>query len=398
MGNLNNTKSDRRWKRFGKPKVETDSIIIPEIDSVIIPEIDSVIIPEIDVLEYNEEYKYDIDKKNILLIGRKNNKIGSGIFYSNNMLNEILTNVGFNVIFLDSLDFETYLNKKYDIDLVFLYDDSVFSCNNIEKIISISKLYYNKPILCNSMYNNTFDRDNTISNNIEYFKKNGLDNINLMVFSKISEDLLNQKYNTNKFFFLPKTIRCLDSKIKNFNQRKDIFLGDFNKFVDKELNGGIDISEFVFNFKKRFPNIELHAFTHHKLTYRPDIKDFDYIKNNINLTTKKNNLCEYISNYRLYISLIKHETFSMIPLEVQNCGCPIFYRSMKHSLDSYLSNSGYMWDNFSDLLNSIDLMYFNEKLWTQMSYISVNNFKNNNYKNIEYLFLLQIEKLINKTE
>jgi len=344
----------------------------------------------------------NINNKTILFLGRKSRNKNTGIFFSAHMIVESLKNVGFNVIFIDSSDEVSYLTNKYSVDLIWIYDDNFF---NLSDIIRIRNLYGKKiPILINSAYDGQDNQTNKIIHDIAALNSNGYNNVYYGVFSKEIENYNCFDRYKDKIIFIPKTIKKISGSIKNYSERNGICLGDFNKFMNSKLTNNLDVYEVIYQLKQSFPDIELYAFKHHNYDNHPlnpykvnvvnNTKQKQFIENNIKIVDFKEDLIQWISRFRIYVSLINRETFSMIPTEVQALGTIVMYRDMPQSLNYYLWNSGYLWENTDDLKHVIKTVYYNEDIWNELSKLSILNYDKNYYMNTKYFLKFQVDKLM----
>jgi len=339
----------------------------------------------------------NLNKLRILFLGRKNSHYGSGIYMSAQMIVNSLKVVGVDVTYTDTHDEVSYLSVKYDVDLIWFYDDGAYSTKLIRKI---RNLYGNGvPILVNSMYNQDNKRTKQIIKDNKSLNSNGYCNVYFGVFTKEAENQNVFNDNIFNFFSIPKTIRNVNLSALKYNERKDIFLGDYNKLMNSELTDNLNIYKLILKLKSEFNDINLYAVNHHPI---PKISgnvvnnsaEIEYIKNNINVFSYRKDLISRIGEFRLYVCLINKETFSMVPAEAQSVGTIVLYRNMPQSLNSYFYYSAYMWESTDDLINVIRKIYYDENVWNELSSNSILNHKRNTVDNMKHILNLELEKLI----
>lgn len=347
--------------------------------------------------------KEKMNNLKILYIGRKNRGYRSGIGKSGKMIVELLKNANSDVIFIDSGDYDLYLRKKYEIDLIWFYDDTAYDNDNIR---TIQTLYGNQiPILVNSTYNDTYNRANKIIKKINTLNQEQYNNVYFAVFSKEIENSLMFKDYKKYIFSVPKTIRYEKNRIPIFSKRKSICLGEYNKFMNSALTDNLNIYQLIRELKEEFKNVNFFALRHydydinHKLHPHNANKinnenEIKFIENNITIVDYSENLLNWIKDFKIYLSLINKESFSMIPAEAQSVGTVVIYRNMPQSLNSYFYYSAYMWESMDDLKNAIKTIYYNEDVWNELSKLSILNYQTNCITNLKFVLRLELEKLI----
>lgn len=343
------------------------------------------------------------EKVKILYIGRKISHIITGIATSGNMITRLLEEAGCHVIYIDSQDVDNFLKKKWDINVIWYYDDSRF---NIDIIKTLQNIYGNNiPILINSVFNNLKEHTKEIINRLNILNSGVLNNVYFGVFTKEIENIKDFENHKNNIFAIPKTIISHNNVPPTFHERKNICLGEYNKFMNNSLTDNLNIYEIIFNLKKEFKDIDFYAFKHHSydsshfLHPRNSNKinnsnEIDYIENTIKIEGYKKDLIDWLKYFKIYISLNNNETFSMVPAEAQGIGTFVMFRNMPQSLNSYFYYSAYMWESIEDLIKAIKLVYYNEEVWNELSELSLSNYNTNSIKKLKFILRLQIEKLI----
>jgi len=338
-----------------------------------------------------------IIKDGILFISRKNRHLNTGIGISAQLIVNILNSLKLKVYFVDSRNTHSYLSKQHKVNLIWIYDDGQVTDTQISKL---SKLYNNSiPILFNSTFNNDLGQTKII---IDKIKNLGL---YMVVFSNGVINLPHIEKYKNNLIVIPKTIKIARYRNLPFNRRKDICIGDINKLLNSSLNDNLNVYKIITCIKEQFPDINLHAFKHHIYPLNHTLNPYNSNKintqneiekifNNVKIHGFQENLTDWLGNFRIYISLINKETFSMVPVEAQSVGTVVFYRNMPQSLNEYISNSGYMWDDIDDLINAIKRIYYNKDSWTKLSELSLLNYKLRRFDVVAEIMLLQLEKVV----
>jgi hypothetical protein len=319
----------------------------------------------------------------VLLLGRKNAKHKSGITISCNLIFKSLQEIG------DYIEYES-ISKPLDasinkFDLFYLYGELDQADKRIQEI---RKYRGNSvPILLNSTYDKNTKRTSWILGKLNVYNKS-FNNLYMSSFSKEVENLEVFKDHKDNIFHVPKLIKNVTQKRKAFSERKDICLGEYNKFMNKRLTGYLNVENIVQEINKNFKDIELWSFLHYDT--KPNV-----IKG-LKVAPYDPNLDEWLCNFKIYLTLVDRETFCMVPAEAQGVGTPVFYRNMPQSLNSHIYNTGYLWENVDDLLVAIENIYYNNKNWNIISKQSILNYESRKSEYVKLNLSLQLKKLITR--
>lgn len=316
-------------------------------------------------------------------------------------ITELLKKADCEVTFLNARDEGMYGVKQDKPDIIWFYEDTALTWDHLFKL---SELYRHKvPLVFNSMYTYSEDSKKSIIAILNRFHSKGIKNIFAGVFTEEARN----SFGKYKPFVavLPTTIKLISMKSELFKDRSGIMLGEFNKFNNPVLTGGLDIYRFVKKLVKAFPGIDLFAYRHFKLQEAHRLhayninginshKELDYVQRKVKIIEYTPDLIHTMNTFRAYVSVVTNETFAMVPAEVQASGIPVLYRDMPQSLTPHLYYSGYVWDNTNDLINALKNIYYDEKIWNTFNRRSLKNYEASCENDLQYLLRFQLDKII----
>jgi len=342
-----------------------------------------------------------MDKLNVLFLGRFKGKSSkrkmTGMSVASQLIHKMLVDAECNVTALPASNKAAYLDKIYDVDLVWFYEDTIL---REELITEIAIKYGPKiPVVFSSMY--TFKEDRKLFL-LEQLKSSPR-NVYLGVFTQEARNSFGE--DKDRVLAIPKTIRDTPVENRKYESRSGLMLGEFNKLMNPDHTSRLDIYNLVYRLKTEFSDVKLLAYKHyniqegHRLSTRRvntlnNNEQMDYIEKNVEIIEYTPDLISKIGESRLYLSLVTTETFAMVPCEVQSGGTPVLYRDMPQSLSPHLYFSAYMWDSIDDLIEAIKLLYFNSAAWESVSKKGLHNYHAHNSVGLQYILRLQLEKLV----
>lgn len=322
---------------------------------------------------------------NILLFGRigsRDVKRGGGISRSAFSIKECLSTIGDSVILLDIK--AELIDIPKNIDIVWMYGDFDTIPNKITKLRSI---YPKIPIIINSTWDNSRSRAKWMSTFINELPANN--NIFWAVFTRESIDNPMLRPIKDKIVVVPKVLRMRNT-INNtpFESRSGICIGEIAKVLRRNLTK-VDIVEWLDKLHANLPDIDLWSYSQYSTN--SELPKYVKIK-----SYQQDEFVNWLGSFRLFVSLVNHETFAMVPMEAQFAGTPVFYRNMPQSLSSYINHTGYVYDDIDDLVWSIKEIYYDKEKWSFMSSLSQANSKTKTMHLQAPILHLLLNKVIQK--
>lgn len=320
----------------------------------------------------------------VLLIGRFDTYKKGGIYKSNHMLREYLTEIGYDVHCIDSMDKDYEITD--DINVCIIYPGDTSRPDFIEaenKMIEAS----NKGIKCciNMSYNNEINRTREIDKHFNRYL-NLKSKIYMLTFSEgVKLDPILSKYKDLMVPF-PKTISLSDSDFNyTFEEREGIVLGDVAKLENDTIVNG-DAQEWIDAIKDKMPSVNLYAYMQYgKKTKLKNLKLVPYMKEGF---------AEWLSKRRVSVCLNQKLSFEMLPIESQSLGIPAVYRDMPQSLNQWIGHTGICVNSKSELAQMVSLLYNKEDYWRNYSSLSLLNSDRCSIENIKITLDTSLKKII----
>jgi hypothetical protein len=288
----------------------------------------------------------------ILLLGRtKPNRARGGIARSAKMIRQALASVGDEVILREVTELLTDIPQG--VDVVWHYGDWKWVDQQVAAAVQAGV-----PIVVNSTYDDHPDRRKWMAERLDEWDPSNSGLVYMGVFTHEAELDVRMSKMAPRIVAIPKTIRCEDVSLP-FEKREGICLGEVEKLGRVRLVDGMDVQLAVDRLRRELPGVPLSVYNQYgtRSTKNP-------------VGTKKTpyqdkGFLEWISRHRLYVSLMRHETFAMVPAEAQSVGTPVLYRYMPQSLGPHLGFTGYRFDTIDELVLGAIVLYSNKRVWEQ---------------------------------
>jgi hypothetical protein len=250
----------------------------------------------------------------------------------------------------------------------------------------------NVPIIINSTYDNLPDRRRWLIHKVtEDWDPDNKGDVFIGVFTNnLSKEIRLHKI-WDRLIPIPKTIRTDYNHNPPFGARAGICLGELEKIGRPRLiNDYKMIQEVTDKLLKELPGAPLYTFNQygHQNTIIPPkviVRPYD-----------DESFISWLSTLRLYISLVAHETFSMVPAEAQSVGTPILYRHMPQSLTEHIGHTGFMFRSVDELTMAAKALYLSETRWEQMRLASIRNAKSRSVDSIGTAIDLALRRVLCK--
>ena len=279
-----------------------------------------------------------------------------------------------------------YINLLKSITIPFkiskeLKEFDIFKTNQLlgSWVAIISKIKFKKPLLIRTGYDLiTFSKKDNKSKLKQYLyyllTKYALKYSDLyLVSSKVDKRYLSKiffKYQ-NKIKLRPNWIN--KSSTKNFNERYDkklISVGrlenqkNFNELIKIFSNTDFEIEIYGSGTKKS-------ELINNAKKYNTNLKIFEPVTNEI--------LVKNLSDYKLYISSSNYEGNPKSVLEAMSAGCVVIAKNNKN-LEEIIQNSknGFLYESYDQLIDYVELIINDEKLWKEISRSATSSVVENN--------------------
>lgn len=242
------------------------------------------------------------------------------------------------------------------VDLVWHYGDQV----GIPEYAALCA-ERNIPLLINSVYDGGDDRAKAIVEQLRGWDRAGRGAPYLAVFSDAAR--LHPAFAPvrGRVVCIPKTIRTPPRRTPPFSGRRGICVGERAKTFGKpRITRGLDVPATIAAVRRRYPKVEL--WTYQQYGDQASVPEGVRVKH-----LQPSGFTEWLGQFRLYVSLVRHETFAMVPAEAQGSGTPVLYRPMPQSLSPHLNTTGLSYDTTQELVDLIGMLYDDEALWTRLS-------------------------------
>ena len=159
---------------------------------------------------------------------------------------------------------------------------------------------------------------------------------------------------------IPKTLRT-GKPVASFAERKGICIGEIAKIARARIVRGLDVTAAVEALRESLPEVPIYAYSQYRTAHTPVPKGVEV------LAYQQDNFLKRLGQLRLYVSLVRHETFAMVPLEAQSMGTPVLYRHMPQSLSEYIGHTGYLYESIEEMVTGAQMLCWNAKFWHQLS-------------------------------
>jgi hypothetical protein len=267
------------------------------------------------------------------------------------------------------------------IDLIWIYG------GNFDIVPSYAERARAKriPILVNSSYDGTSQRTNWIIQSVRAWDPDDTKNVFVSVFTHAAEFDPAFRSIRDQIISIPKTLRCGTLPLTPFEKRDGICIGELAKTFRSRLTGKLD-TETIINLLP--PDIPVVSYAQYG-TNEP-------IPKRIVVAPYQDDMLNWLGQFRLFLSLISFETFTMVPLEAQSVGTPVLYRHMPQSLSQYIGHTGFIYRNEEELLGNIDALYNNKNLWERASQMSVHNAQAHQVQYLAVPLYLSLQQVIHR--
>lgn len=289
---------------------------------------------------------------NVLLLGRTGTHEGGGIARSASMISSALKAVGNRVRVRNVRTLLTDIPS--DTDLVWHYGD----WDHVEQQIAAAT-EEGLPVLVNSTYDDSTDRRRWVIENIERWRKVG--RVYMAVFSLAAQRDPRMQKVWDRLVVVPKTVRGAPTKKQApFEERSGVCIGEVEKLARARLVRGMDVKQVVNAIQSTLPGMPIYAFDQYatKGTVVPE---------GVTVIKPGDRMMSFLGTLLFYVSLMRHETFSMVPVEAQAMGTPVLYRPMPQSLSEHIGLTGYPYETVQELVTGM-VKLTDPECWRTMSY------------------------------
>jgi hypothetical protein len=300
----------------------------------------------------------------VLLVGRTGRNKGGGIARSAQLIVKALESVG-DVCRLRSVQ-EPLTDIPSDTDLIWHYGD----LTHIDQMVAASR-EAGVPILINSTLDDRSDRRNFMHTQMAGWDPKGRGDVFFAVFSHAAEHDVRLHKLAASLCAVPKTIdiAAAGDWTVRFGAREGICLGELEKLRRRRLVAGIDVDKAVQALQQACPGATLTVYDQYGTgdTQPPE---------GVTVVPKmgeRKSFYEWLGGHRLFVSMVCHETFAMVPAEAQAVGVPVLFRHMPQSLSEHLGMTGLCFDSVHELAEIAGCLYHSQKHWEQASRASHHN-------------------------
>lgn len=306
-------------------------------------------------------------KLHVLFLGRTKRNKGGGVAQSCRNIAAALESVG-DVCRVREVA-EPLVDVPSDTNLIWQYGDSDRT-QYLDQHLEVAR-EFGVPLVVNSSYDGTPDKRNWMRD--EIVRLCG-DRPGDMFFALFSHEALRDVRMSKLapwLVALPKTISAIEpsqSAVLGFQQRAGICVGEVEKLVRKNLVRGIDVAEAVAALRRACPSAELWCYDQYaggraappagaKIAARRQHGPF----------------VSWLGTLRLFVSLVKHETFAMVPSEAQSVGTVVLFRSMPQSLSEYFGFTAAAFETPEELGAAAARLYHHRPSWEAFSSVGLQN-------------------------
>lgn len=327
----------------------------------------------------------------VLLLGRTSRNRHGGIGRSAQLIVEALGDAG-DVCRLRNVA-EPLTDIPSDTDLVWHYGD----LDRIEQQIAAAR-EAGVPILINSTYDDRADRRRWLHDKIEQWDPESLGDVFFAVFSHGAEhDIRNHKI-AHRLCAVPKTIdvRGANGVVHPaFEERSGICLGELEKLRRPRLVRGIDVDAAVKALREVVGG-PLSVYDQYGTGHTS-------VPQGVEVTPKmgqRGEFFSYLASHRLFVSLVRHETFAMVPAEAQVVGTPVVYRHMPQSLSQHLGTTGIAFGGADQQLALAELvavaanLYHDKKRWSAVATAGILNAQARGQRNVGAPLSLALRRVL----
>ena len=180
------------------------------------------------------------------------------------------------------------------------------------------------------------------------------------VYQVVFTDAAAASYKSTPVVMVPNLFKADFTEYPGFAERKGICIGDAKKLLTPRLIGGLNARDALQAIAEAFPDVEVWGYEQYR-TQGTDIPD------TLRVAPFQAQLPRWLSQFRIFVSFARHETFAMVPLEAQAVGTPVLYRPMPQSLSAYIGPSAVSFRTIDELIAALREAYFNETIWDQLS-------------------------------
>ena len=277
-------------------------------------------------------------------MGRAVARRKGGIFRSGVEIERSLRGVGWDV---ESHRDKSPLPDKLDADVLWFYG----SYNLVDDAVS-KAIASGIPIVVNSSFNNNASRARWM---VEHWRRWGSSPLVFFgVWSSLVQFDPRLRLLHQQLVMLPKTLRHGTPNAKLAN-RSGIALGDLAKLQMQTLTRGFDIPRALARLQETWPDEPLICFQQHTTNEAP--------YPGVQLVPYQADLLDWLSQCKLFISMVVEETYAMVPMEAQSVGTPVLYRHMPQSLSQTVGQTGLLFRDEEDLLEAVGFLLGNPKAW-----------------------------------
>lgn len=187
---------------------------------------------------------------------------------------------------------------------------------------------------------------------------------------------------------VPKTIRLAEARPDRLSEREGVVIGELEKICRPRLARGMDVGLAVYALRRALgAKVAIYAYDQYgtSATVPPS---------GVTVCKPGQGLLEWIEKRRLYVSLSRCETFSMVPAEAQSVGTPVLYRSMPQGLTEHLGHTAVPFRTAEQLAMLAELVYHDERYWRELSLSGHQNAMARGFERVGPALDLALRKLV----
>lgn len=290
----------------------------------------------------------------VLLIGRLRKNRGGGIARSARLIAEALVAAGDRVTLQDVREPLTELPPETDV--VWHYGD----LDGIEVHQEVA-LRADVPFLVNSGFDDTTEQIERMQRLLTRWDPTGARPIFWVVFTTgvLADPRLRGL--AGRVVALPKPIRADLPEPPPFSAREGVCVGELAKLGRERLVRGLDIDEALRGLREALPGVPLFAYDQYGTA------ETRVPEGVIRVPAPGDGFGAWLARLRLFVSLARHETFAMVPMEAQLAGTPLLYRPMPQSLTEYAGHAGFPFASVRELCVGARKLYVDRRAWETLS-------------------------------
>lgn len=154
----------------------------------------------------------------------------------------------------------------------------------------------------------------------------------------------------------PLAPRATPSRSLPWDKREAICIGEAGKLGRKRYTGAFSVPKCIDLIHERLGDVLIRGYNQYKASWSHDQVKFVKTRS----TTKFH---EWLSGFRVFVSLTRFETFSRVPAEAQALGVPVVYRPMPQSLNARIGMAGIPACTEAEVADAVAYLYRDQEAW-----------------------------------